>query len=833
MTEGLSEESTELMYPVIPLRNIVLLPGIFSTLFIGRPMTMRALQVSEGYDRKVVLLTQRDPDVDDPDFSELYQVGTVGKITQDLTLSDGTVKILVESLYRVRVSHFEMGGKDGCAMAQVYELTDEESDEDTLRSLVRTILPDFLKYARISKKISSESIEALQHNVDNYSKFADLVLHSLLPKIEEKQALLEMSSLSERLESLCVMLQQEIKMVSVENKIRQRVRKQMEKSQHEYYLNEQIKAIQKELGDNDGEGDEIEKREKEFAGMKLSKEAREKVASELKKFKSMGTMSAEASVVRNYLDWLASIPWKKFTRMKSDMKKARECLDAQHYGTDKVKARILEYLAVQKRLSSNKSPIICLVGPPGVGKTSLGSLMAEATGRSFVRVSLGGVRDEAEIRGHRRTYVGAMPGKIIQGMKKAGSSNPLFLLDEIDKLGADWRGDPASALLEILDPEQNKAFNDHYLEVDYDLSNVMFVTTANSTNIPRPLLDRMEVIQMSGYTEVDKIEIAKRHTISKVMAENGLKEVEMEVTNGALKKIIREYTRESGVRNLERQLSQLARKLVWEMEEKGVNFVKGKKVSVGNGKGSKRDTKVDNRITATRLRKMLGVPPFRFGRGKILDTVGLSTGLAWTEVGGDILSIESVAIPGKGRVTKTGKLGEIMVESIEVSEHLVKSRAASFGISPRMLADNDIHLHVPEGAVPKDGPSAGVAIVTSIVSLLTGIAVKHDVAMTGEITLQGKVLPIGGLKEKLLAAQQYGISTVIIPKENVRNLDDVPDKIKAPLNIVPVEDIDQVLKEALICEVRPVVWSDEEIQEAFYPAKKNQKKESDSGKMRH
>ena len=693
---------------------------------------------------------------------------------QLLKLPDDTVKVLVEGLERVRLDNVEPS--DAGLEAEITILPDSKDDNPELEGIVRAVLSQFEEYVKLSKKIPPEVLISV-NQIEDYTKLADTIASHLALKLADKQALLEGKSLSERFEMLLGFMDAEITMLEVENRIRNRVRKQMEKSQKEYYLNEQMKAIQKELGDD--EEDEIAGYMSKIDKTKLSKEARERALSEVKKLKNMGSNSAEATVVRNYLDWLLDIPWHKRSRINKDLKVAMDVLNADHYGLDKVKERIIEFLAVQARSDKVRGPILCLVGPPGVGKTSLGKSIAKATGRSFVRTSLGGMRDEAEIRGHRRTYIGSMPGKVIKGMKKAGTTNPLFLFDEIDKLGNDYRGDPSSALLEVLDPEQNATFNDHYLEVDYDLSDVMFVTTANSLDMPRPLLDRMEIIRLSGYTEDEKIEIAKRHLLPKIFNENGVKKNELDISEDAIRDIIRYYTREAGVRNLERELSTIARKAV-------------KDILLGKDKKEK-----TVKVTAKNLEKYLGVIKYRFGEAEEKDQIGVTTGLAWTEVGGDILFIEAVDMPGKGIVKQTGKLGDVMKESIETAYSVVRAHSKELGIDPDIFEKTDIHVHVPEGATPKDGPSAGIAMYTTLVSVLTQIPVKKDVAMTGEITLQGRVLPIGGLKEKLLSALRGGIKTVIIPEENEKDLAEIPDNVKEGLKIIPVSNVKEVLKIAL------------------------------------
>jgi len=716
------------LLPVLPLRDIVVFPHMIVPLFVGREKSVRALEAVMRDDKQILLVAQRNASQDDPGADDLYQIGTVSTVLQLLKLPDGTVKVLVEGGRRARI----VGFKETESHFEAYATTVEDAPAQPAEAeaLARTVVSQFEQYIKLNKKIAPEVLVSI-NQIDDPAKLADTVAAHLSLKIPEKQELLELPGMTSRLERVFAHMESEIGVLQVEKRIRNRVKRQMEKTQREYYLNEQLKAIQKELGEGEDGKDESAEIEAKIKATKLSKEAREKAMAELKKLKTMSPMSAEATVVRNYLDWILSIPWKKRSKIKNDIVEAEKVLDADHYGLDKVKERIIEYLAVQSRSPKIRGPILCLVGPPGVGKTSLGKSTAKATGRNFVRMSLGGVRDEAEVRGHRRTYIGSMPGKVIQGMKKAKTSNPLFLLDEIDKLGADWRGDPSSALLEVLDPEQNGTFADHYLEVDYDLSDVMFVTTANSLRMPQPLLDRMEIIRIPGYTEDEKIEIAKRHLVQKQSDANGLKPGEWSISEDAIRDLVRYYTREAGVRNLEREIGALARKAVREIV-------------------SKKATKLA--ITSKNLEKFAGVHKFRYGEAEAVDMVGVVTGLAWTEVGGEILTIESVMVPGKGGVKQTGKLGDVMQESVSAAMSYVRSRATSFGIKPTLFERRDIHLHVPEGATPKDGPSAGIAMATSIVSVLTGIPVRRDVAMTGEITLRGRVLPIGGLKEKLLAA---------------------------------------------------------------------------------
>ena len=772
------------LYPVLPLRDIVVFPHMIVPLFVGREKSVRALEDVMKDDKQILLVTQKNAAQDDPTPGDIYTVGTVGTVLQLLKLPDGTVKVLVEGGQRARIVKFAEVEEFFQAYAQPVEENLGESRE--IDALGRTVVSQFEQYIKLNKKIPPEVLVSI-NQIDDASKLADTIASHLTLKIPEKQELLECEVLSQRLERVYAFMEGEIGVLQVEKRIRNRVKRQMEKTQREYYLNEQLKAIQKELGEGEDGKDELAELEEKIQTVKLSKEAREKASAELKKLRSMSPMSAEATVVRNYLDWILGIPWKKRSKTKKNIKNAKDVLDADHYGLTKVKERILEYLAVQQRTRKIKGPILCLVGPPGVGKTSLGKSIARATGRNFVRMSLGGVRDEAEIRGHRRTYIGSMPGKVIQSMKKAGSSNPLFLLDEVDKLGADWRGDPSSALLEVLDPEQNHTFNDHYLEVDYDLSDVMFVTTANSLRMPQPLLDRMEIIRIPGYTEDEKVEIARRHLIAKQLSAHGVKEGEWSISENALRDLIRLYTREAGVRNLEREIAGLVRRAVKEIEMGEIKVLQ---------------------LNRRNLEKYAGIPRYRHAETEADDMVGVSTGLAWTEVGGELLSIEVVTVPGKGKVTSTGKLGDVMKESIQAAEYFVKSRSFDFGFEPAEYEKRDIHVHVPEGATPKDGPSAGVAMVTAIVSVLTGIPVKHDVAMTGEITLRGRVLAIGGLKEKLLAAHRAGIKTVVIPQGNEKDLADIPDNVKRGIKIVPAANVDEVLKVALAEDLVPKEWKD-------------------------
>jgi ATP-dependent Lon protease len=769
---------------VLPLRDIVVFPHMIVPLFVGREKSVRALEAVMKDDKQILLVAQKNAAQDDPSADDIYRVGTVSTILQLLKLPDGTVKVLVEGGKRAKITGFR--DTDSYFEAFVEAMPDQGADAKELEALGRTVVSQFEQYIKLNKKIAPEVLVSL-NQIEEPSKLADTVASHLNLKIAEKQELLEIAKIGERLERVFGHMESEIGVLQVEKRIRSRVKRQMEKTQREYYLNEQLKAIQKELGEGEDGKDENAELEARIKKTRFSKEAREKAMQELKKLKTMSPMSAEATVVRNYLDWMLSIPWKKRTKIRNDVVAAEKVLEADHYGLEKVKERIIEYLAVQARSPKVRGPILCLVGPPGVGKTSLGKSVARATGRNFVRMSLGGVRDEAEIRGHRRTYIGSMPGKVIQGMKKAKTSNPLFLLDEVDKLGADWRGDPSSALLEVLDPEQNSTFADHYLEVDYDLSDVMFVTTANSLRMPQPLMDRMEIIRIPGYTEDEKVEIAKRHLIAKQSEAHGLKETEWHISDDALRDLIRYYTREAGVRNMEREIANLARKAVKEIVTK-----KTKRVA----------------ITRKNLEKYSGVRKFRFGETEAEDMVGVVTGLAWTEVGGEILTIESVLLPGKGNIKITGKLGDVMQESVSAALSYVRSRSTRFGIKPTLFEKRDIHVHVPEGATPKDGPSAGVAMATSIVSILTGIPVRRDVAMTGEITLRGRVLPIGGLKEKLLAALRAGITTVFIPKENEKDLAEIPDNVKRHMKIVPVADVDEVIAQALASRPEAIEWEE-------------------------
>ena len=782
------EKTRGTLYPVLPLRDIVVFPHMIVPLFVGREKSVRALEDVMKDDKQILLVAQKNAAQDDPQPADIYTVGTIGTVLQLLKLPDGTVKVLVEGGARARVT----GWSENTNFFQAYAepVPDKAGAASEMEALVRTVVGQFEQYIKLNRKIPPEVLVSV-NQIDDPGKLADTVASHLALKIPEKQELLELETVAQRLEKIYASMEGEIGVLQVEKRIRNRVKRQMEKTQREYYLNEQLKAIQKELGETDEGKDEASEIEERIKKVKLSKEARDKVYAELKKLKSMSPMSAEATVVRNYMDWILSIPWKKRTKVKRDVKNAGKVLDADHYGLEKVKERILEYLAVQERTIKLRGPILCLVGPPGVGKTSLGKSIAKATGRNFVRMSLGGVRDEAEIRGHRRTYIGSMPGKVIQGMKKAKSSNPLFLLDEIDKLGSDWRGDPTSALLEVLDPEQNATFADHYLEVDYDLSDVMFVTTANTLRMPQPLLDRMEIIRISGYTEEEKIEIARGHLIRKQEEMHGLKKGEWAINDEGLRDLIRYYTREAGVRSLEREIAGLARKAVKAILVEGVKTI---------------------RVTSKNLEKYAGVKKFRWGEVEHDDMVGLVNGLAWTEVGGEVLTIEAVLSAGKGKMTITGKLGDVMQESVQAAHAYVRSRAALLGIKPPLFDKRDIHVHVPEGATPKDGPSAGVGMITAIVSVLTGIPVRRDVAMTGEITLRGRVLPIGGLKEKLLAALHAGIKTVLIPKENEKDLAEIPENAKKALEIVPVGTVDEVLARALTRIPVAIEWIEPEIE---------------------
>ena len=799
------QEPLNTSYPVLPLRDIVVFPHMIVPLFVGREKSVRALEEVMADDKQILLSSQVDPAEDDPDFDGIYRTGVLANVLQLLKLPDGTVKVLVEGQSRVTITDFVEN--DDYFEACAEHLDEMPGDAATIEALLRSVGDEFERYSKVKKNIPEEALSAVE-DASEPARLADLVAGHLGIEVNQKQELLETLSVSERLEKVYGLMQGEMSVLKVEKKIKTRVKSQMEKTQREYYLNEQMKAIQKELGDGEeGEG-EIAELEEKIGKTKLSKEAKEKAEGELKKLKNMSPMSAEATVVRNYLDWMLSIPWGKRGRVKKDLGKAQEVLDTDHYGLEKVKERIVEYLAVQQRSSKLKGPIMCLVGPPGVGKTSLGKSVAKATGREFIRISLGGVRDESEIRGHRRTYIGSMPGKIIQALKKAKTTNPLILLDEIDKMGQDFRGDPASAMLEVLDPEQNSTFVDHYLEVEYDLSNVMFLTTANSYNMPGPLLDRMEIIPLAGYTEDEKREIARQHLIDKQIKNHGLKKGEFEVSDAALQEIVRTYTREAGVRNLERELAKLTRKAV-------TKIVKGEEEAVS--------------VTPDNLDDFLGVKKFRYGLAEDENQVGVVTGLAWTSVGGDLLHIEGLKLPGKGRMKTTGKLGDVMKESIDAASSYVRSISPKIGVKPTVFDKIDIHVHVPDGATPKDGPSAGLAMVTSIVSVLTGIPVRKDMAMTGEVSLRGNAMPIGGLKEKLLAALRGGIKTVLIPEENEKDLTEIPDNVKDGLEIIPVKHVSEVLKLALTEQPEAIEW-DEAAEEA---AAAKLKKEEGAGATAH
>ncbi len=781
-----AEFDRDRVYPVLPLRDIVVFPGMIVPLFVGREKSVKALEEVMRDDKHILVVTQKNAQDDDPKPGDIFPTGTIASVLQLLKLPDGTVKVLVEGLNRATIDHYLQ--TDEYFEAEATKLLEPEGDAVEIEALARSAQTEFENYVKLNKKISAEVVNAVSQ-IDNPSKLADTIASHLVIKITEKEDLLATVSVAERLQKILGLMEGEIGVLQVEKRIRSRVKRQMEKTQREYYLNEQMKAIQRELGDGEEGSNELTELEERIKKTKLSKEARAKADGELKKLKTMSPMSAEATVVRNYLDWLLSLPWGKKSKIKRDLNYAQEVLDADHYGLEKVKERIVEYLAVQSRTGKLKGPILCLVGPPGVGKTSLGKSIAKATGREFIRMSLGGVRDEAEIRGHRRTYIGSMPGKVIQSMRKAGKSNPLFLLDEIDKMGMDFRGDPSSALLEVLDPEQNATFNDHYLEVDYDLSDVMFVTTSNTLNIPGPLMDRMEIIRLSGYTEEEKFEIARRHLIPETLKENGLEAKEFVLSDEMLMKVVRDYTREAGVRNLKREISKLMRKAV-----RAILQSKSKKVE----------------ITAELLEEYLGPPYYRNEKIDAEPAVGLVTGLAWTSVGGETLTIEAVMTHGKGRMTVTGNLKDVMKESISAANGYVRSRAVDLGIKPTLFDSRDIHVHVPEGATPKDGPSAGIAMATAIVSVMTGIPVRHDVAMTGEVTLRGRVLPIGGLKEKLLAALRFGIKKVLIPIDNLRDLKEIPEIVTKGMEIVPVSRMDEVLSHALIRQPEPIEWNYDE-----------------------
>ena len=789
------QEPLNSSYPVLPLRDIVVFPHMIVPLFVGREKSVRALEEVMADDKQILLAAQRDPSEDDPQVDGIFDAGVIANVLQLLKLPDGTVKVLVEGQARVSVTEYLEN--DSFFEARAEYLNEMPGDAATIEALIRTVGTEFERYAKVKKNVPEEALASVVETEDP-AKLADLVSGHLGVEVHQKQELLETLSVSERLEKVYGLMQGEMSVLQVEKKIKTRVKTQMERTQREYYLNEQMKAIQKELGDGEDGQNEVAELEGRVLATKLSKEAREKADAEIKKLKNMSPMSAEATVVRNYLDWMLAIPWGTKSRVKKNLVAAQQVLDADHYGLDKVKERIVEYLAVQQRSKKLKGPIMCLVGPPGVGKTSLGKSVAKATGREFIRISLGGVRDESEIRGHRRTYIGSMPGKIIQALKKAKTTNPLILLDEIDKMGQDFRGDPASAMLEVLDPEQNGTFVDHYLEVEYDLSNVMFLTTSNSYNMPGPLLDRMEIIPLAGYTEDEKCEIAKQHLLSKQIKNHGLKADEFTLTDEALREMVRVYTREAGVRNLEREIAKVARKVV-------TKIVKGEETHVT--------------VTPDNLDDYLGVKKFRYGLAEMEDQVGVVTGLAYTSVGGELLSIEALRLPGKGRMKTTGKLGDVMKESIDAASSYVRSIAPQIGVKPPKFEKWDIHVHVPEGATPKDGPSAGLAMVTSIVSVLTGIPIRKDIAMTGEVTLRGNALPIGGLKEKLLAALRGGITTVLIPQENEKDLRDIPDNVKEGLEIIPVGHVSEVLRLALVDTPVPVEW-DEIAEEAAAAALK-------------
>ena len=790
----MSEQFPTPSYPVLPLRDIVVFPHMIVPLFVGREKSVRALEEVMQDDKQILLSSQIDPTVDDPGTDGIYRVGVLANVLQLLKLPDGTVKVLVEGKTRVKITQFVEN--PSFFEAQVATLTETPGDASAVEAMLRAVADEFERYAKIKKNIPEEALSAVQETREP-ARLADLVSGHLGVEVAQKQALLETLDVSERLEKVYGHMQGEMSVLQVEKKIKTRVKSQMERTQREYYLNEQMKAIQKELGDGEDGQNELAELEERIAKTQLSKEAKEKAEAELKKLKSMSPMSAEATVVRNYLDWLLGVPWGVKSRVKKDLPAAQKVLDADHYGLEKVKERIVEYLAVQARSTKLKGPILCLVGPPGVGKTSLGRSVAKATGREFIRISLGGVRDESEIRGHRRTYIGSMPGKIIQSLKKAKTTNPLILLEEIDKMGQDFRGDPASALLEVLDPEQNNTFVDHYLEVEYDLSNVMFITTSNSYNMPGPLLDRMEIIPLAGYTEDEKREIAKGHLLPKQIKANGLKKGEFSVSDDALNHVIRYYTREAGVRNLEREIAKLARKAV-------TDILKGKAKKV--------------EVDPAKVEEYLGVQRHRYGLAEKEDQVGVVTGLAWTSVGGDLLHIEALKLPGKGRMKTTGKLGDVMKESIDAASSYVRSVSPQIGVKPPKFDTIDIHVHVPDGATPKDGPSAGLAMVTSIVSVLTGIPVRKDIAMTGEVSLRGNAMPIGGLKEKLLAALRGGIKTVFIPEENAKDLAEIPANVKEGLKIIPVSHVREVLAQALVRQPEPVEW-DEAAEEAAAAAR--------------
>jgi ATP-dependent Lon protease len=782
------------VHPVLPLRDIVVFPHMIVPLFVGREKSIRALEEVMKQEKYILLATQENASEDDPPVETIFKTGTLASVLQLLKLPDGTVKVLIEGVGRAKVDRYVRTADYYEALVEV--LPDDVGNKVEVEALARSVVTEFEGYVKLNKKVSPEVVSAVGQ-IDDYAKLADTVASHLAIKIADKQAILEMNAVSKRFEKILSMMEGEISVLQVEKRIRTRVKRQMEKTQREYYLNEQMKAIQKELGDGEEGKDELAELEDKIKRTKFSTEARDKALHELKKLRQMSPMSAEATVVRNYLDWMLSLPWGKKSKIKKDLAGAQVILDDDHFGLEKVKDRIVEYLAVQQRVNKLTGPILCLVGPPGVGKTSLGRSIAKATGREFIRIALGGVRDEAEIRGHRRTYIGSMPGKIIQSLRKAKTKNPLFLLDEIDKMGQDFRGDPSSALLEVLDPEQNHTFNDHYLEVDFDLSDVMFITTANTLNIPPALMDRMEIIRLAGYTEEEKAEISKRHLIPNAIKKHGLSDKEWSIDKDALDLLVQRYTRESGVRNLEREISNLVRKAVKEILLKGPKSVK---------------------IDRAKVEEYLGAPKYRHGAAETEDQIGGVTGLAWTEVGGELLTIEGVMLPGKGRMTVTGNLKDVMKESISAAASYVRSRAIDFGIKPPMFDRRDIHVHVPEGATPKDGPSAGIAMATAIVSIMTGIPVRRDIAMTGEVTLRGRVLPIGGLKEKLLAALRGGITKVLIPEENVKDIAELPESVKKGLEIVPVSRMDQVLQHALTRQPEPIEWDEADEEKAAVAA---------------
>jgi ATP-dependent Lon protease len=814
-------DKVELDLPVLPLRDVVVYPHMVIPLFVGRERSIKALDLAMAADKQILLLAQKSPDTDDPASEDLYTIGTLATVLQLLKLPDGTIKVLVEGTARIKMTGFS---ERDTAMTGTAHTVDSVFDRDTreLDVTQRSLMSLFEQYVKTNRKLPPELLSTLS-GIDDPSRFADTVSAHLSTRLVDKQTLLEILNVGERLEMLIGLVDGEIDVQQIEKRIRGRVKSQMEKSQREYYLNEQMKAIQKELGENEEAPNELEELAKKIANAGMPKEIETKAKTELNKLKQMSPMSAEATVVRNYLDWMTGVPWKKSSKVRKDLKEAQKVLDEDHYGLEKVKDRILEYLAVQARVKKMHGPILCLVGPPGVGKTSLGQSIAKATNRKFVRMSLGGVRDEAEIRGHRRTYIGSMPGRIVQNLNKVGTNNPLFVLDEIDKMSMDFRGDPSSALLEVLDPEQNHTFNDHYLEVDLDLSEVMFVATANTLNIPGPLLDRMEVIRIPGYTEEEKLNIAERYLLPKQLKGNGLKEGELKIQNDALRDIIRYYTRESGVRNLEREIAKISRKVVKEIVLAGPQPKQVKK----DGKAAKKMATV--KVSSENLDKYLGVQRFDFGLAEEKSEVGLVTGLAWTEVGGDLLQIEATLMPGKGQLILTGQLGDVMQESVKAAHTVVRSRSEALGLDTEFHQKFDIHVHVPEGATPKDGPSAGIAMVTALVSALSGVPIRADLAMTGEITLRGRVLPIGGLKEKLLAALRGGIKTVLIPLENKKDLADIPKNVTQDLEIIPVKWIDEVLNVALVRPLSPSTESTSAVKESV----ENTGRDSDPNSLRH